>query len=123
MVATPPLQVLLLRHPGDKKDVQPITDAIVRAFQGSTDPSGYLAAGAGVGITPELFDEAPAVAVADKLDAACHTLVIVLVGRALLDEGTPALRRWLRDCWAHVDQSRDRHRMLVFPLEETMGRE
>jgi hypothetical protein len=126
MVATAPLQVLLFRRTDDK-DLTPVADAIVSAFQGSTDPKGYLAAGAGVSVTPELFEEAPIFPVGTKLDAACHTLVIVLVGRAfhraLHNADDATLRNWLSNCWAHVDQSADRHRMLVFPVEESMARD
>jgi hypothetical protein len=125
-IATPPLQVLLLQHPGDK-DLAPVSDAIMRAFQGSMDPAGYLAAGAGVGITPENFHAVPDVSdVAKKLDAACHTLVIVLAGPALLDrdlQANAALHTWLADCWEHVDRSANRHRMLAFPVEESHARE
>lgn len=139
-VGTPPLQVLILRDSKDE-NVGPVADAIVRAFQGSADATGYIATGPGVGVTPEVFepefldpelvdqerlhDTSLVGRVGKKLDAACHTLVIVLIGQRLHetihDRESPFLRDWLSDCWSHVDQSDDRHRMLVFPRDESMA--
>lgn len=124
MVATPSLQLLLFRHPDDA-DAAPLEDAIVRAFQGSKDATTYLATGADLGVQLEPLKDRPPIEAKDKLDAACHTLVLVLVGpafQALLDDRNNPLRQWLSECWDHVDHSDDRHKMLAIPMDESLER-
>lgn len=120
MVATTPLQVLLFRHPDDT-DVAPLEDAVVRAFQGGKDAANYLGTGVDLGVQLEVFDKTPPLPPPQKLDAFCHTLVIVLVDRNLLDKSTDLVQQWLAACWKHVDGSNGRHRMLAIPMEERLG--
>ena len=137
--ASAPLQILLFRLANDA-DVAPLEDAIVRAFQGSKDAEGYLANGADLGVAPQLFDAAPPISVKDKLDASCHTVVLVLVSQAFqaflekgrsdstdpntkeVIENSRRLLAWLSECWDHVRGSKKRHQMLAIPLEEGLAR-
>jgi hypothetical protein len=83
MPATAPLQVLLFRHTRDT-DVLPYEEAIVRAFQGGKEASGYLATGDDLGIQLQVFSGPPAAeqAPAQMLDSFCHVRTIVLIDRA-----------------------------------------
>ena len=120
MPVTAPLQLLVFRHPGDT-DVVPYEDAIVRAFQGGKEAGGYLASGEDLGIQLEVFSSVPTHAVAETLDSFCHTLTVVLVDRALLEQATEALWDWLSACWTHTKASDRRHAMLTIPMNERMA--
>lgn len=122
MAATAPLQLLLFRHT-DNRDVLPYEEAIVRAFQGGKEAGGYLATGDDLGIQLEVFAATPQLdgSAAQTLDSFCHTLTIVLIDGALLDNGDEALWDWVADCWRHTDASDGRHAMLAVPMDERVG--
>jgi hypothetical protein len=124
MPSTAPLQLLLFRHLDDAEAL-PYEEAIVRAFQGGKEAGGYLATGDDLGIQLEVFSGAPRLerSAVETLDSFCHTYIIVLIDRALLDKGGDALWDWLSDCWKHTDGSNGRHAMLVVPMDERIGHE
>jgi len=117
-----PLQILVFRHTEDA-DVLPYEEAIIRAFQGGKEAGGYLATGEDLGIQLQIFSETPPLdcPAAGTLDSFCHTLVVVLVDRALLDKGGDALWNWLAECWACTKASKGRHLMLAVPMDERIG--
>jgi TIR domain len=121
-MATAPLQILLFRHSEDV-DASPYEEAIVRAVQGGKEAGGYLATGDDIGIQLVIFSGVPRLeySVSDTLNIFCHTLTIVLIDRALLDEGGDTLWDWLSDCWKHTEGSNGRHAMLAVPMDERVS--
>lgn len=117
-----PLQLLLFRHTDDRETF-PYEESLLRAFQGGKEAGGYLATGEDLGCQLELFEIMPPRPAAETLDGFCHTLVMVLVDRDLLDRSGNELWDWLQACWAHVRASNGRHSMIVAPLDERVGRE
>src|SRR6266545_3038070 len=92
-----PLQVLLFRHKEDE-DVLPYQEAILRAFQGGKEAGDYLATGEDLGIQLEVFANAPLREPAQTVEGFRHTVAVVLVDRALLDE-PDGLWDWLAQYW------------------------
>jgi TIR domain len=117
-----PLQLLLFRHLDDQ-DVVPYEEAIVRALQGGKEAGGYLASGQDLGIQLEVFAASPTRDVAHTLDSFCHTVVVVLADRNLLDKTDSATWDWLAECWVHSNVSNGRHAMLIIPMDERIGQE
>lgn len=115
-----PLQVLLFRHHLDD-EAGPFEEAIVRAFQGGKDAGGYLATGEDLDVQLEVYTDAPGASVDANLSTASHTLIVVLVDDHLLAVGRP-LWEWFENCWARVRTEPDRHRLLVVPLTERLGK-
>jgi len=122
MSAIAPLQLLLFRHTDDL-DVVPYEEAIVRAFQGGKEAGGYLTSGEDLGIQLKVFSAAPQLnsGVGKVLDSFCHTLTVVLIDLALLEQGGDALWDWLAECWTHTNASNGRHAMLAVPMDERIG--
>lgn len=116
MATSDPLRVLILRYAADV-DLAAYEEALLRAFQGGRETGGYLASGEDLRVQVEIFRAAPPARASDMLDAFCHTLVIVLVDRAL-NHGDSALWDWIQACWAHVRGSDGRHAALALPLDE-----
>jgi hypothetical protein len=118
MISLAPLQVLLFRHPDDD-ELLPFENAVVRAFQGGKEAGGYLASGDDLAVQLSPFGAAPTRPADEMLDDFCHTLVIVLVDRHMLDATSAAsVLAWLGACWTHCRASRGRHAMFVLPMEE-----
>lgn len=117
-----PLQVAIFRHPDDR-DTVPFEQAIVRAYRGGAEAGGYLATGDDLGIQTGLFSTAPLLPAAQFMDGFGHTLVVVLVDRALIDKGGAALWDWLAACRQTLDASNGRHALLMISMEERQVRE
>ena len=115
-----PLQIIIFRHTADI-DTAPFEEAIVRALQGGKEAAGYLATGEDLGIQLEVFSAAPPHTVSRTFEGFCHTLVMVLVDRLLLEEGDDVLWDWLAECWIQTDASDGRHTMIAVPMEERLG--
>ena len=122
MPSAAPLQLLLFRHPDDV-DTLGYEEAIVRAFQGGKEAGGYLATGEDLGIQLEVFSTSPPLRARNALDSFCHTFVLVLVDRALLERADDALWDWLAECWTVISTSNGRHAMLVLALDERVGQQ
>ena len=110
----------MFRHPDDL-DVVRYEDAVLRAFQGGKDAGPYLATGDDLSIQIQLFAGAPPLDPGSMLDSVCHTLIVVLVDRALLGIPDAAFWDWLAECWALTKASHGRHAILVAPMEERLG--
>lgn len=123
MMPLAPLQVLLFRHPDDD-DLLPFEDAVVRAFQGGKEVGGYVASGVDLAVQLSPFGAVPSRPADELLDDFCHTLVIVLVDRSMLEAASAAsLLGWLAACWTHCRASQGRHAMFVLPMEERQAAE
>jgi hypothetical protein len=122
MVGSAPLQLLIFRHTEDA-DASGYEEAILRAFQGGTEAGGYLATGEDIGVQTQVFREVPLLeqTVEQCLDSFCHTITVVMVNNALLNEGSDALWDWLAACWTHTRASNYRHGMLAVPMDERVG--
>jgi hypothetical protein len=116
----PPLQLVLFRHPDDT-GVLPYEDAILRAFQGGREAKGYVATGEDLGIQLEAFADVPPRGVAQTLDSFGHSFVVVIIDRAFLDKGRDAMWDWLETCWAHINASLGRHKLLAVAMDERVG--
>ncbi len=116
-----PLQVVILRHSADDEGV-PFENAVERAFQGGTTIGGYLASGEDLGVEVRKFHATPElqIGVSDFLDSVCHTLVVAIVDTAALNDN--AFLDWLVQCWNYIRPSGGRHRLLLLPLDERVGR-
>lgn len=119
MSAASILRAVIFRHPDDQ-DVRDFETAVACAFKGGKEPGAYVAAGADIGVQLEIFGDAPPSDADAFLDSFCHTLVIVLVDRGLL-ERSPNLLSWLAQCFTHVADSGSRHGVLVLAMEERLG--
>jgi hypothetical protein len=117
---TAPLQVLLFRHKEDE-DVLPYQDAIVRAFQGGKEAGSYLATGEDLGIQLEVYSNPPPESPAEALEGFCHTMIVVLVDRTLLDTATDAMWKWLAEYWDLARASTGRHALLAVAMDERVG--
>src|SRR6266545_2722236 len=115
-----PLQVLLFRHKEDE-DVLPYQDAIVRAFQGGKEAGSYLATGEDLGIQLEVYSNPPPERPAQTLEGFRHTMIVVLVDRALLDKAADGLWDWLAEYWDLARASTGRHALLAVAMDERVG--
>lgn len=117
-----PLQVLIFRHEGDEEALH-YEDAIVRAYQGGKEARGYIPSMDDLGIQLEAFSSAPQLerGVGETLDAFCHTLTIVLLGRRFFDDNDHATWDWLAECWLHTNASGGRHGLLITRMEDAGG--
>lgn len=122
MSASAPLQLLIFRHQDDY-DVTPYENAVLRAFQGGKEAREYLATGEDLGIQLEVFSTVPPEPATGALDVFCHTVVVVLIDRALLGKSDNLLWEWLGECWTYTDQSDGRHAMLAVAMDERVGRD
>ncbi len=115
----PPLQIIILRDRRDF-DLLPIEEALERAFKGGPQTSGYVATGEDLGNELRKFDVAPRlrVSVAKLLDAACHTVVVAIIGPSLA--GDSHFRQFLVDAWAHA-RAHSEHGVLLFTANEAVG--
>src|SRR5437870_10935508 len=104
MPSRPPLQLLVFRHTRDL-DVLPYEEAIVRAFQGGKEAGGYLVSGDDLGVQLEVFSDVPrsGQSPAETTESFCHTLIMVLVDNALLNQAGNPLWNWLAQCCTHID--------------------
>ncbi len=117
-----PLQLLVFRHPDDR-DVTDYQWALLRAFQGGKEAGNYLATGEDLGIQLEVFASKPPLGPSQTLDAFCHTVTVVFIDRALLNNAGDELWDWLAECWAVTSASNGRHAMLAVAMDERTGRE
>ncbi len=122
MPSLAPLQIVLIRHP-QNQEVVPYEEAIVRALQGGKDAGGYLATGDDLGIQLEVFSDAPTISAPELLDSFCHTVTLVLADQELLTESSRGIRGWLEQCWSHTSASSGRHKMLIVPMDDRIGRQ
>jgi hypothetical protein len=120
LTSTPPFQLVIVRDARDA-DLAPFDEAIMRAFIGGAAVGGYLATGEDLGIELKAFrteanlEKAPR----DFLDQACHTLVAVLAGPALIGNG--ALLDLIEACWASAREGKTRHSMLSIAQDDRVA--
>lgn len=115
MNATAPLQLLLFRH-GNDSEALSYENAIISAFQGGKTAAMHKS----LDIQSGIFAAAPPCSVKNQLEGFCHTLAVVLIDQALLQQGGEDLWDWLADYWQTARQD-GRCKLLPVAMDERVG--
>lgn len=107
-------------------DTSAYLDALRTAYRGGS--SGYLAGADDLGeLVRELMDPPPDPEADDSsakmpaeriLSAALHTIVVVLISKALI--GKPDFVNWINRCALAIRATQDQHRLLILDLDGSM---